>query len=109
MNPGNPTAFPAADHPVHLGLGAAELRPVAPPARLLLLDDPQEWPVFGHPLEDAVRQGEAPASPTATAWESQVALEGMHCATCALTIEDALLAVPGVSEVQVNAATCRAR
>lgn len=36
-------------------------------------------------------------------------LEGMHCAACALTIEDALRRVPGVSEVDVSAATRRAR
>jgi Cu2+-exporting ATPase len=29
-------------------------------------------------------------------WESSVVFEGMHCAACALTIEDALRAVPGV-------------
>ena len=33
----------------------------------------------------------------------------MHCAACALTIEDALKAVPGVGEVDVSAATRRAR
>ena len=33
----------------------------------------------------------------------------MHCAACALTIEDALRAVPGVEQVDVSAATQRAR
>jgi Cu2+-exporting ATPase len=36
-------------------------------------------------------------------------LSGMYCAACAITIEDALLAVPGVSEVQVQATSQRAR
>ena len=29
-------------------------------------------------------------------WESNLMIEGMHCAACALTIEDVLLRVPGV-------------
>jgi len=36
-------------------------------------------------------------------------LSGMYCAACSITIEDALLKVPGVSEVQVQAASQRAR
>ena len=36
-------------------------------------------------------------------------LSGMYCAACAITIEDALLKVPGVSEVQVQATSQRAR
>jgi len=62
----------------------------------LLLDDPQEWSAFGRPLGSAL-------------WESHLVLQGMHCAACALTIEEALCRVPGVQEVQVSAATCRAR
>jgi len=65
-----------------------------------LLDDPQEWAAFGRPLGAA----EAPAC-----WESHVAVEGIHCAACAMTIEDALGAVPGVQSVRVNAASRRAR
>jgi Cu2+-exporting ATPase len=38
-----------------------------------------------------------------------VVFEGMHCAACALTIEDALRAVPGVESVRVSAATHRGR
>lgn len=71
------------------------------PQRLQLLDDPQEWPVFGRSLPATTGQ--------AACWESQVVLEGMHCAACALTIEQALLQVPGVTGAQVNAATRRAR
>lgn len=36
-------------------------------------------------------------------------LSGMYCAACSITIEDALLKVPGVTEVQVQAASQRAR
>jgi Cu2+-exporting ATPase len=36
-------------------------------------------------------------------------ISGMYCAACSITIEDALLRVPGVSEVQVQAASQRAR
>ncbi len=36
-------------------------------------------------------------------------LSGMYCAACAITIEDALLKVPGVREVQVQATSQRAR
>lgn len=36
-------------------------------------------------------------------------IEGMHCAACALTIEDVLLAVPGVVKAEVSAGSHRAR
>ncbi|MBU0917690.1 heavy metal translocating P-type ATPase [Aquabacterium parvum] len=36
-------------------------------------------------------------------------ISGMYCAACTITIEDAIKAVPGVSEVQVQAASQRAR
>lgn len=36
-------------------------------------------------------------------------LSGMYCAACAITIEDALRKVPGVTEVQVQATSQRAR
>lgn len=36
-------------------------------------------------------------------------LSGMYCAACAITIEDALRKVPGVSDVQVQATSQRAR
>lgn len=79
----------------------------APDPVLHLLDDPAEWGSFGKPF------GWVPGAHTACeevrVWDSQVALEGMYCATCALTIEDALRAVPGVQQVQVSAAARRAR
>lgn len=74
-----------------------------------LLDDPQEWSSFGRP---AGQSPKAPISENATespVWDSFVVLEGMHCAACALTIEEALRAVPGVQAAEVSAATRRAR
>ena len=70
------------------------------PARdvLALLDDPQEWSAFSRP--SAQEPG---------CWESNVVIEGMHCAACSLTVEDALKAVPGVLSAQVGAASHRAR
>ena len=65
-------------------------------ARLKLLDDPQEWAQFSHAEPDG-------------RCASSVVFEGMHCAACAITIEDALLQVPGVQSVQVSAASHRGR
>lgn len=65
-----------------------------------LLDDPAEWGHFGRRLADA-QSGDR--------WESHLVIEGMHCAACALTVEDALRAVPGVEQVDVSSATQRAR
>ena len=70
--------------------------------RLQVLDSPHEWEVFSTPWQQGA------ASPP-DCWESRVVLEGMHCAACAFTIEDALQATPGVVEAEVNAATRRAR
>ncbi|TSA13096.1 MAG: cation-translocating P-type ATPase [Comamonadaceae bacterium] len=63
-----------------------------------LLDDPQEWSAFSRP--DASREH---------CWESNLLIEGMHCAACALTIEAALLSVPGVLQANVSAGSHRAR
>lgn len=71
---------------------------------LSLLDDPAEWESFGKPVGS-----EAGDMDTANVWDSQIALEGMYCSTCALTIEDALRAVPGVLQVEVSAAARRAK
>ena len=70
-------------------------------SRWALLDDPTEWAVFGRVLE----AGDA----TRARWESQVLVEGMHCAACAFAVEDALARVPGVQQAQVDAASRRAR
>ena len=70
----------------------------APKDDLHLLDDPQEWSAFSRP---------DPKS--ADCWVSNLLIEGMHCAACALTIEDALLQVPGVLKAEVGAGSHRAR
>ncbi|MDD2712133.1 MAG: heavy metal-associated domain-containing protein, partial [Simplicispira sp.] len=84
-------------------IDSALAQPHATRATDALLDDPQEWETFGRLCADAARQ--APPG----AWESHVVIGGMHCAACALTIEDALRAVPGVARADVSAATQRAR
>ena len=61
----------------------------------VLLDDRQEWLRFSQPRDDL--------------WDSHVVIEGMHCAACAFTVEEALLSVPGVRSAEVNAATHRAK
>jgi Cu2+-exporting ATPase len=65
---------------------------------LQLLDDPQEWAAFSR-LD----------TPSETCWESNLLIEGMHCAACALTVEAAVLKVPGVLRADVGAGTHRAR
>ena len=68
---------------------------------LHLLDDRDEWLEFSRPLHSAVV--------TEGLWESNVVFEGMHCAACAGTIEQALRATPGVREAHVSAASHRGR
>jgi Cu2+-exporting ATPase len=86
-----------------------------------LLDDRQEWLRFsqqlghqqGHPQVNQQHGNQLTAVSTTSSsegvWCSQVVIQGMHCAACAFTIEDALKAVPGVQSVEVNAATHRAK
>lgn len=69
-----------------------------PAAAVAVLDQPDAWEQFSRP-----QPGHAGA------WESHIVIEGMHCAACALTIEDALRTVPGVIEAQVSAGSHRAR
>lgn len=84
------------------------LSPTAPDIHLL--DDPAEWASFGRPCAPGAEHKEgAEAIPEAMVWDSQVILQGMHCAACALTIEDALRATPGVLRVEVSAAAQRAK
>ena len=67
-----------------------------PDERLLLLDQPEEWAAFS--LPEKAGSG---------CWRSSVVFEGMHCAACAITLEDALRAVPGVQSVQISGASHR--
>jgi Cu2+-exporting ATPase len=71
---------------------------VPPPPRWLALDEPDEWENFGRPLP--AQDGR---------WESYLAIQGMHCAACALTVEALLQQLPGVHSVQVNGASAVAR
>ncbi|WP_180130973.1 cation-translocating P-type ATPase [Rhodoferax sp. BLA1] len=81
------------------GRGAADAVP-QPDAQedLRVLDDEQEWSAFSRP--DIGHAG---------CWESNVMIEGMHCAACALTVEDALKRVPGVLSADVSASSQRAK
>ncbi|PIT75007.1 cation-translocating P-type ATPase [Limnohabitans sp. G3-2] len=71
-------------------------QPDAPEQQAQLLDDPSEWSTFS--LPEKTDNG---------CWRSSVVFEGMHCAACAITLEDALLAVPGVQSVQISGASHR--
>jgi len=62
-----------------------------------VLDDPAQWSAFSR---EAGRSG---------CWESHLVIEGMHCAACAVTVEEALRRVPGVANATVSAASRRAR
>ena len=73
-----------------------------------LLDDRQEWLRFSQ-QHGGQQHGQSAFSNSEGVWDSQVVIQGMHCAACAFTIEDALKAVPGVQAVEVNAATHRAK
>ena len=86
--------------PAASSAGSAPLISITPHSAeaLHLLDDPQEWSAFSRPSP----QG-------ADCWESNVVIEGMHCAACSFTVEDAIAAVPGVVRVQVSAASHRAK
>ncbi len=68
-----------------------------------LLDERQEWLPFSqqHKNKQTLHDNDC--------WESQVVIQGMHCAACAFTVEDALMSVPGVQSAEVNAATHRAK
>ena len=76
----------------------ATLAVAADPERWASLDEPAEWQTFSRAMAG-----------TEGAWESYLAIEGMHCPACSLTVEEALLGSPGVRSVQVNGATGTAR
>lgn len=63
-----------------------------------LLDHAQEWSDFSQVNDQATNT-----------WASSVVFEGMHCTACAINIEEALLAVPGVLSAQISAASHRGR
>ena len=69
----------------------------------VLLDDRQEWLRFSQPHKANNSQD------SGDNWDSHVVIQGMHCAACAFTVEEALLTVPGVRSAEVNASTHRAK
>ena len=73
---------------------------VTPPAAdaFAPLDEPAEWQGFSRPV--AGKAGE---------WESWLAITGMHCAACALTVEATLARLAGVARVEVNGPAALAR
>ena len=68
-----------------------------------LLDDRQEWLRFSQPHKANSSQH------SDDCWDSHMVIQGMHCAACAFTVEEVLLAVPGIRSAEVNAATHRAK
>ena len=92
------------------------LRDETASSALAVFDTPDEWAAFSqlrqlHQLHQRSGEPDATgdaASAAAALWESQVRVRGMHCAACALTLEQALLAVPGVLSARVSAASGRA-
>ncbi len=92
----------AEELPVDRGCGPAGIASSAHAAASVdaaarLLDDPQEWAAFSR---DCVSQ---------PGWvESSLVIEGMTCSACAVTIEQALCALPGVQRADVSAASNRA-
>ena len=70
----------------------------APSNPFMGLDDPGEWTGFGKPAADQ-----------AACWESNLVIQGMFCAACSITVEDALRKLPGVVSAEVSAGSHRAR
>ena len=107
MNQAESLAKPLSSVPMQaegvLSLGPAPERPDGAAARpddaAALLDERDEWLAFS----------QRAAGAESGRWASSVAFEGMHCAACAGTIEQALRAVPGVLEADVSAAGHRGR
>ena len=69
--------------------------------RLTLFDEPEEWALFS-------RTCDTPSAPLQQLWESQLMVQGMHCAACSLTLEQSLMDIPGVLAARVSAASERA-
>ena len=72
--------------------------PASAPDSAAAIDLREEWETFSRP-----------APGRAGCWESYLAIEGIHCAGCSLSIEQALTGLPGVLDVEVNGATATAR
>lgn len=68
-------------------------------SEFLAIDDPLEWPLFSTDLSDE----------KGPYWESYMAINGIYCAACSLTIESALMVIPGVKQVEVSATNKKAK
>ncbi|MDQ6880477.1 MAG: heavy metal translocating P-type ATPase [Pseudomonadota bacterium] len=81
-------------------LSATLARPFAdgPAREWQALDQPAEWEGFS-----------TPAAGQPGAWESVLAISGMHCAACSLAVEEVLMTRPGVRSVMVNGPAALAR
>jgi P-type Cu2+ transporter len=64
----------------------------------ITLDEPAEWASFSQSHDEKN-----------LTWESHLAIEGMHCAACAINVEKALKSLPGVLSAEVNATSGRVR
>ena len=62
------------------------------------LDNVKEWSQFSQSVNK-----------DNTRWESHIVIEGMHCAACAVKVENTLKPLPGVVEVSVNATSGHAK
>ena len=89
--------LPALPRPQPLPRSVAATSAASACDRLQAYDEPEEW-----------RQFSRSESSAAAIWTSQVRVEGMHCAACALLVEQALLGLPGVQAVKVSSASQRA-
>jgi P-type Cu2+ transporter len=91
----------AADPRLHDFGSAVDVRGrvggAAEEAAALLLDDPEAWAAFSRPCPRDKHMV-----------ESSVMIDGITCSACAITIERALGAMPGVQQVDVSAASRRA-
>lgn len=107
----------AAAAPWSRGALALGLPDAAEQDALALLDRRDEYLCFSRLAEPQASAAPAGVSPPAaseasdavqTEWlESHMAVQGMHCAACSLTLEHALQSVPGVRLVRVSAASQR--
>ncbi len=77
--------------------GQAALRETAIDEPAALSDDPDAWAAFSQNVNGK-----------ADMFQSFVAVRGMHCAACALTLESALRSVKGVTAAQVSAVSANA-
>ena len=68
-------------------------------SRLSLYDEPEAWAAFSQTVDKLTDP---------QVFQSFVAVKGMRCAACALTLETALKQVKGVLAAQVSAASARA-